>query len=170
MVGAAEVEACRNELLQLKQEAAQVNADYKKFANNRVAQQQTMARLVQTVQLQSKDTPLVEDVIIVSLRAETAASKSQAEKFEGVEAPPKIDPANQPGGRVKSAEEAVAIYSFQIETLSTDLEYRRVLRDAEEALNVIYGEGIEEILNVIEEYCQDEGLTNEMQGIAAGGA
>lgn len=167
MVGAAEVEACRSRLLELKQEASQINADYKTFANKRVAQQRTMARLVQTIQTKSIDTPLVEDIIIVSLRAETAASKSQAEKMKGLEAPNKIDPANQPGGRTKSAEEAVAIYNSQIETLSTDIEYRKALRDAEEALNDIYGTGIDEIVAVVQKYCEDSTLTNQMQGIAA---
>ena len=166
MVGAAEVEACRSRLLELKQEASQINSDYKKFANKRVAQQRTIARLVQTIQTKSKDTTLVEDIIIVSLRAETAASKSHAEKLKGVEAPNKIDPASQPGGRTKSAEEAVTIYNLQIETLSADLEYRKALRDAEEALNEIYGIGIDEIDAVMQKYCEDSAVKNEMQGIA----
>ena len=167
MVGAAEVEACRNRLLELKQEASQINSDYKTFANKRVAQQRTMARLVQTIQTKCKDTPLVEDIIIVSLRSETAASKAQAEKLKGLEAPNKIDPANQPGGRTKSAEEAVSIYNSQIETLSTDLEYRKALRDAEEDLNEIYGAGIDEIVTVMQKYCEESVLINQMQGIAA---
>ena len=168
MVGAAEVEACRNRLLELKQEASQINSDYKTFANKRVAQQRTMARLVQTIQTKCKDTPLVEDIIIVSLRSETAASKAQAEKLKGLEAPNKIDAANQPAGdRTKSAEEAVSIYNSQIETLSTDLEYRKALRDAEEDLNEIYGAGIDEIVSVMQKYCEDSVLINQMQGIAA---
>jgi len=74
---------------------------------------------------------------------------------------------SQPQGRVSSAEEAVAIYTAQIETLSTDLEYRRAMRDAEEALNEIYGTGIDEIVSVVKEYCDDENLTTQMEGIAA---
>ena len=166
MVGAAEVEASRSRLLQLRQDASQINSDYKTFANKRVGQQSTLARMVQTIQAKSKDTPLVEDVIIVSLRAEAAASKSQAEHLKGVEAPPKIDPASQPGGRTKSADEALAVYNSQIETLGTDLEYRKAMRDAEKSLNEIYGAGIDEIIRVVHQYSEDTGLTKQMEGIA----
>jgi len=170
MVGAAEVEAARNQLLELKQEAQQVQADYKQFANRRVNQQQIMARLVQTVQSarsSKDDTPLVEDVIIASLHAETAASQSQAKLLAGIEPPPKIDPANQPQGRTSSAEEAVAVYTGQIQTLQTDLNYRVAMRDAEAALNEIYEEGIQNIVQIMEEYSSDEALTDQMQSIAA---
>ena len=170
MVGTSEVEAARSELLQLKQTAQEVQAEYRQYADQRVSQQQTLARLVQTVQSSSaskNDVPLVEDVIIVSLRAETKASRSQAELLDGVEPPPKIDPANQPSGSVSSAEEALAIYNGQIKTLHTDLNYRNAMRDAEKALTEIYGEGIQQIMEVVEEYCSDDELTSEMQGIAA---
>lgn len=167
MAGPADVEACRNELLQLKQEAQHVNVEYKTSAQKRIQQQQTMARLVQTVQDSGKhDTALVEDVIIASLHAETAASLSQAKLLKNIEPPPQI-PSQQPTGRVSSAEEAVAIYHGQIAILTKDMQYRKAMRDAEVALNKIYDAGIRQIVDVVNEYCLEAGLKNQVQSIAA---
>jgi hypothetical protein len=105
MVSREEVEACRNELLQLKSEVQTVQADYQKMAKTRISQQTKMARMVQLVndRCMMNDVPLVEDVIVISLQAETAARCDDPPV-----APPPIDPACQPhGSQTASAEEAL---------------------------------------------------------------
>jgi len=59
------------------------------------------------------------------------------------------------------------VYTGQIQTLQTDLNYRVAMRDAEAALNAIYEEGIQNIVEIMEEYSSDEALTDQMQSIAA---
>jgi hypothetical protein len=122
-----------------------------------------MTRMVQTVQQRCPDdVPLVEDVIVVSLHSETAASLS---KFEIPEAPV-IDPKNQPSGRTKSAEEAIAVYKGQIETLQLDRKYREALLHTETAMVTIYGEGIRDIVGTVKEYCSNSGLIEQIENIA----
>jgi hypothetical protein len=162
---AAAVEARRNELMQLRSTVSQVQSDYKRTAETRIRQQKTMARLVQTVQERAvNDVPLVEDVIIVSLQSETAAAKSRTHIPD---APPPIDPNNQPSGRTSSAEEAMAVYQKQIETLNVDRTYRDALLQAETAMVKIYGQGIRDIVATVKEYCRDARLVQEVEGIAS---
>lgn len=162
MAGPAEVETCRNELLQLKSAVQQVQADYKSMAAARVANQKKMARIVQTVQERSPDdVPLVEDVIVVSLRSEMAATLSKSKIPDA----PAIDPNNQPSGRTSSAEEAIAVYKGQIETLHMDRKYREALLQAETAMVKIYRNGVHDILGTVKEYCNDSALVVQVEGM-----
>lgn len=166
MVGPAEVEACRNELLQLKSVVQQVQGDYKSTAATRVANQKKMARMVQLMQERcTDDVPLVEDVICVSLHSETAASLSQSE----IPVAPVIDPNQRQtsSGRTASAEEAIAVYKGQVGTLQLDREYCSALLQAETAMVKIYGQGIRDILGTVKEYCKDSGLVGQIEHIAS---
>lgn len=163
MAGPAEVEACRNELFQLKTVVQKVQTDYKVQASTRVTTQRKMARMVQTVQERSPDdVPLVEDVIVVSLHSETSASRSMSEIPEA----PFIDPNNQPSGRTASAEEAIAVYKGQIETLQQERKYRDALLQAEIAMVKIYGQGVQDILSTVQEYCRDSRLVGHIKNIS----
>jgi hypothetical protein len=163
MAGPAEVEACRNELLQLKSVVQKVQTDYKNNASTRIATQKKMALMVQTVQeRRPDDVPLVEDVIVVMLHSETAATLSLSQLPEA----PIIDPNNQPSGRTASAEEAIAVYKGQIETLQQERKYREALLQAEAAMVKIYGQGIQDILSTVQEYCSDSRLVGQIVNIA----
>lgn len=160
---AAEVEAYRNELMGLKSQVQRIQSVYKSHANVRIANQQKMARMVQTVQECSQDVALVEDVIVVSLHSETEASHSQSD----IPNAPVIDQENQPSGRTNSAEEAIAIYKGQIMTLQEDLKYREALEEAETVMAGIYGQGIQNILAIMKEYCSDSALIEQIENIAS---
>jgi hypothetical protein len=110
------------------------------------------------------DVPLVEDVIIVSLQSETAAAQSRTHIPD---APPPIDLNSQPSGRTASAEEAMAVYRTQIDTLNVDRTYREALLQAETAMVKIYGQGIRDIVATVKEYCRDARLVQEIEGMAS---
>lgn len=161
---AAEVESCRKELLQLRSTVQTVQSEYKTVANARVACQKKMAQMVQTVQQRStNDVPLVEDVICVSLQAETAASQSQSGTTPQA---PIIDSNNQPGGRTASAEEAIAVYKSQIETLQLEHTYRAALLQSEKSLVKIYNQGMSDIVETVHEYCGDQRLVQEIDAMS----
>jgi hypothetical protein len=162
IMSAAEVEACRAQLLRMKAEAQGTQGSYKTAANHRIAMQQKIAQMVQLVQGRSSDVELVEDVIIASLKAETQASLSQCEIPEA----PVIDPNNQPSGRTASAEEAMASYKSQMAILQKEHEYREAMRKAEELMGGFYKNGIDRILAVMKEHCKDPRLMQQLQGIA----
>jgi hypothetical protein len=162
IMSAAEVEACRAQLLRMKAEAQGTQGSYKTAANHRIAMQQKIAQMVQLVQGRSSDVELVEDVIIASLKAETQASLSQCEIPEA----PVIDPNNQPSGRTASAEEAMASYKSQMAILQKEHEYREGMRKAEELMGGFYKNGIDRILAVMKEHCKDPRLMQQLQGIA----
>lgn len=150
MVSREEVEACRNELLQLKSEVQTVQADYQRMAQKRVSQQTKMARMVQLIndRCMNNDVPLVEDVIVISLQTETAARcDSPPEK------PPPIDPACQPHGRqTASAEEALTIYQLQIATMQTEQKYRQALLQMETKIVEAYSRGIADVRETVKTY------------------
>jgi hypothetical protein len=156
MVGRAEVDAKRNELLSLKESVRAIFAEYKTQAELRIARQTDMAKIVQIVQNRSSDIPLVEDVILASLWAENRALKSK----QPVPEAPEIDPYNQPQGMTKSAEEAIAVYNSQIQILTSDKMYRQALLDNEIAMAKELEEGILQIENIVQDYCDNPSLTN----------
>lgn len=166
MVGKAAVEAKRNELLQLKSAVKGTSKQYKTQANLRISRQKEMAELVLFVQQHSRDTPLVEDVILASLWAETRALRSKEE----VPDKPEIDPANQPSGTTKSAEEAIAVYSGQIDVLTQDQIYRQALLDNEAAMAKEFGEGLEQIRAIVDEYCTIQAIRNKILAESQNGA
>jgi hypothetical protein len=159
VAGRADVDAKRGELLNMKQSVADTYATYKTQANLRIARQHQMAEIVQLVQSSpSADVPLVEDVILASLWAETKALRFK----EAVPEKPVIDPANQPQGMTKSAEEAIAVYNSQIAVLSQDLQYRQAMADNETAMAKEFGAGLLQIENIVCDYCQTESLRHEV--------
>jgi hypothetical protein len=162
MAGRAEVDAKRNELLQLKELVADTYAAYKTQADLRIARQQEIAQIVQLVQQQSQaatnDIPLVEDVILASLWAETRALQSQ----QSVPEKPEIDPANQPQGMTKSAEEAIAVYSSQIAVLMQDRQYRQAMLNNETAMAQEFGAGLTQIERIVRDYCQNQSLCHQV--------
>jgi hypothetical protein len=163
MAGPAEVEACRNQFHALKGQVQSIQTSYKQQAGMRIDAQQKMARMVQTVQERSgADVELVEDVIVISLQSETQALHARGE----IPNPPVIDVANQPSGRTSSAEEAVAVYTKQIETLEQDRAYRQCMLDTETAMANVYTKGIQEILAVMRIYCKETALVGQLEGIA----
>jgi hypothetical protein len=150
MVSREEVEACRNELLELKSQVQTVQEDYKTMAKKRVSQQTKMARMVQLVndRCMTKDVPLVEDVIVISLQTETTARCDDPPV-----APPPIDPACQPHGRqTASAEEAWQIYQQQIATLQMERQYRAAMLQLETKMVGIYGQGIADVCDTVKTY------------------
>jgi hypothetical protein len=166
VAGRADVEAKRGELLALKQSVADTYATYKSQADLRIARQHQMAEVVQLVQSsQSADVPLVEDVILASLWAETKALRSK----EVVPEKPEIDPANQPQGMTKSAEEAIAVYNSQIAVLSRDLKYRQAMSNNETAMAKEFGAGLLQIEGIVCDYCQTESLRNHVLEITKRG-
>jgi hypothetical protein len=165
MAGRAEVDAKRNELLHWKGLVADTYAEYKTQADLRIARQREMAQLVQLVQQSQKqaatvtnDIPLVEDVILASLWAETRALQSQ----QLVPDKPVIDPDNQPQGMTKSAEEAIAVYSSQIEVLMQDHQYRQVMLDNEASMANELGAGLTQIEGIVRDYCQNQSLRDQV--------
>jgi hypothetical protein len=163
MAGRAEVDAKRNELLHWKGLVADTYAEYKTQADLRIARQREMAQLVQLVQQSQKqaaanDIPLVEDVILASLWAETRALQSQ----QLVPDKPVIDPANQPQGMTKSAEEAIAVYSSQIEVLIQDRQYRQAMLDNEASMANELGAGLTQIERIVRDYCQNQSLRDQV--------
>ena len=163
MAGAAEVEAVRSELLQLREDVQQAQADYQSQARARVAQQQTMARIVQTVQEKTHDVALVEDVIIVSLKAETAARRSRGH----IPAKPVIDPNSQPRGRTASAEEAIAVYKSQLAILQQEMEYLSGMLHTEIVMAEIYQQGNRDIVDTMKSYSNSPSLTDQIESMAA---
>jgi hypothetical protein len=150
MVSQGEVEACRNELLQLKSVVQTVQAEYQTMARTRVAEQTKIARMVQVVQdrCSSKDVPLVEDVIVIALQTEMAARCDHLP-----EAPPAIDPSSQPSERqTASAEEAMAVYQRQITTMQLELDYREALLQIETKMVRKYDTGINRVVETVKEY------------------
>lgn len=162
MPGAAEVEACRSELLGLKEEVRNVVSNYNSVANQRVQEQKKLARIVQSVQERSTDVVLIEDIIVVSLLSEEAARRSHQRELPDQ---PFIDPDNQPHGRTSSAEEAISIYQSQIETLSKDKLYREALLECEADMLEIYGKGVLDIHNTVTEYADDPELVQLVESI-----
>jgi hypothetical protein len=164
MAGRAEVDAKRNELLHWKGLVADTYAEYKTQADLRIARQREMAQLVQLVQQSQKqattanDIPLVEDVILASLWAETRALQSQ----QLVPDKPVIDPDNQPQGMTKSAEEAIAVYSSQIEVLMQDHQYRQAMLDNEASMAKELGAGLTQIECIVRDYCHNQSLRDQV--------
>jgi hypothetical protein len=157
------VDTLRNELVQLRMMVQHVQGNYKRTAEKRVHLQKKMARMVQTVQERAMDdAPLVEDVIVVSLQAETAAANSRSH----IPNAPMIDALSQPSGRTSSAEEAIAVYTSQIETLSEDRTYRDALLEAETAMVEIYTQGVYDILSTVKQYSKDSKLIQEIEQMA----
>lgn len=158
MVGRADVDAKRSELLSLKQAVNATYEEYKSQAELRMSRQKEMAKLVQLVQNHhpSADIALVEDVILASLWAEHKALKAKRPVPEA----PEIDPTNQPHGMTKSAEEAIAVYTRQIEVLTQDKTYRQALLDNEAAMADEFGQGLMQIETIVRDYCDNQSLRN----------
>ena len=164
---AAQVNVIRAELLKVREEAKQMQDAYQQNAEQRIAYQNKMAQLNQMVQERCpRDAMLVEDVIIVTLVAEKAAQ----DRYLTVPLkPPPPTKAGIVGGTTKSAEEAIEIYKSQIEALKKEIDYRTQLNAAEEDMDVIYRQAVDDILNVLDDFCSDSKVHRELEAFAMGG-
>lgn len=162
MATAADVNAVREKVQKLKGEMTSVDQQYKLNATKRIEAQNRLAKMSQTVQEKSKDIMLVEDIVVVTLASETLARS----KLPPIDNPADKRPPNQTPGKVSSAEEAVKIYTGQMNILQEDIEYRTFLRDSEKDMVEIYESAKNEMLQLMDEYCNDESLKSKIQAIA----
>lgn len=163
MVSVAAVQEKRNELLSLRSEVGCVQSTYMEQANRRVALQKKLANILQYLQDKSLDRLLVEDTIIVSLQTETAV------KQIGIEVPEKPiipDASSQPQGKTSSAEEAMAVYTDQIETLNKEFAYRNAMKELETSMATIYEDGLNRLMGVVDDYCTENHLKSRLEALA----
>jgi prefoldin subunit 5 len=158
---AADVQAIRAEVQQLKNDMASIDSQYRQLASKRIEGQQKLAGLSQKIQQSSKDLLLVEDIVVITLSSETSAKLS----LPPIENPAETRTQQAIPGKVSSADEAVKIYSEQKAMLLQDIEYRTMLRDAEKTMVDIYDKAVEEMLDVLNEYCSDKNLIATAQKI-----
>jgi hypothetical protein len=159
-------EELKERLNALKTEQRELQALYQERANQRVEYQNKMANLNVMLQKRSMDTMLIEDVVIVTLVAENNARERYALMPP---APTKTAISVEPGQKTKSLEEACNVYRSQIEVLEEMIEYRRTLTATERDLDLLYRQAVDDILDVMDEYCDDEKLKADMISFAAAG-
>ena len=156
---AADVQAIRGDVQQLKTTMASTDQQYKRDAAKRIEQQQLLAKMSQYVQQSSKDTMLVEDIVVITLASETAA-KLQLPPIENPAETRQVPPMP---GKVASADEAVKLYSDQKTMLTEDLQYRTMLRDSERGMCDVYESATQEMMQVLIDYCEDLNLISRIQ-------
>lgn len=157
----------KERLRALKSEQSEIQELYKERASQRLEYQNKMASLNLMLQHRSFDTMLIEDVIVVTLVAENDAR----ERFALMPPEPTKTPIQvQPGQKTKSLEEACNVYRSQIEVLEEMIEYRRALTATERDLDLLYRQAVDDILDIMEEYCDDEKLIGDMLSFAASGS
>lgn len=161
------VDAIRATLQSAKTEAKAVQDAYKTKAEQRIAYQEKMAKINQMIQSKSNDAPLVEDVIVVTLRAEKAAQ----ERFYLTPEKPTLEaiPVTE-GQKTKDAAEAIKIYQSQVDVLKEEIDYRTKMGMAERDMDIIYRTAIDDILDILDEFCQDGRLKVEIDNYAQGGS
>ncbi|GAX11512.1 hypothetical protein FisN_22Lh203 [Fistulifera solaris] len=159
-------EELKERLNALKTEQRELQALYQERAHQRVEYQNKMANLNVMLQKRSMDTMLIEDVVVVTLVAENDARERYALLPP---APTKTAIAVEPGQKTKSLEEACNIYRSQIEVLEEMIEYRRILTATERDLDLLYRQAVDDILDIMDEYCDDEKLKADMISFAAAG-
>jgi hypothetical protein len=162
VASAADVQAIRGEVQALKNDMTTLDQQYKKQAAKRIEGQQKLAKMSQTVQQSSKDTVLVEDIVVITLACETMAKS----KLPPIDNPADTRQVEAMPAKVSSADEAVKIYTNQKNYLTEDIQYRTMLRDSERAMNDVYEAAKDEMIQVLQEYCGDAKLINTVQGIA----
>jgi hypothetical protein len=165
-MSAVGVQAVRGELLKVKEEAKSIQSTYKVKAEQRVAYQNKMAKLNEMIQLRSKEVMLVEDVIVVTLAAETEAQ----ERYSHLEPPTKKAEPVVVGQTTKSAEDAIRIYNSQIEELKEEIEYRTQMTMAETDMDIIYRAAVDDILDIMDAFCEDGRLRIEITRYSSGGS
>jgi hypothetical protein len=159
-------EELKERLNALKTEQRELQALYQERANQRVEYQNKMASLNVMLQKRSLDTMLIEDVVVVTLVAENNARERYALLPP---APTKTAITVEPGQKTKSLEEACNVYRSQIEVLEEMIEYRRTLTATERDLDLLYRQAVDDILDIMDEYCDDEKLKADMISFAAAG-
>jgi hypothetical protein len=159
---AADVQAIRGEVQKLKTDMATADQQYKREAKKRIDGQQKLAKMSQTVQQTSKDLLLVEDIVVITLASECAA-KSKLPPIDDPSQQRVISPMPE---KVSNADEAVKIYTEQKTYLTEDIEYRTFLRDSERAMTEIYDTAKDEMIQILQEYCNDDSLINRIREMA----
>jgi valyl-tRNA synthetase len=160
------IQACRDSLLRVQEKLRRVQTDYKTVAQERIALQRNMARINQTVQKQSNDVELVEDIIVISLQSEETARQCVCQmKDPSRNRPAPSAEATLGRTRTSSLEEAMAHYQKQIETVEEDLEYREALHRAESDMVAAYKEGLNAMAEVVAKYCQEDQVKQHVEGL-----
>ena len=169
----ASVQAIRAELLKVKGEVQLIQQQYKEHAEQRCEYQTKMAQLNQMIQQQTStasqnDVMLVEDVIVVTLAADHAA---QCRYSELPPPPPPSDKreAASTTGTTKNAEEAIQTYKAQIEMYQAEKTYREHLDAAETDMDIIFRQAVDEILDILDQYCDNVNLHRAVESFAASG-
>lgn len=158
----ADVNAMKAQVQQLKSDMASMDQEYKKEASNRIERQQKLAKMSQTIQQSSKDTLLVEDIVVITLASETSARLS----LPDIDNPADTRQMNPIPEKVSSADEAVKIYTEQLNVLNEDIKYRTMLRDSEKTMVDIYDASKNEMLVVLNQFCKDSNLIANIEQIA----
>lgn len=158
----ADVNAIKAQVQQLKSDMASMDQEYKKEASNRIERQQKLAKMSQTIQQSSKDTLLVEDIVVITLASETSARLS----LPDIDNPADTRQMNPIPEKVSSADEAVKIYTEQLNVLNEDIKYRTMLRDSEKTMVDIYDASKNEMLDVLNQFCNDSNLIANIEQIA----